>query len=602
MLTPIKRIYSSFAGVDLTNDPAKVQLNRSPYCVNMYKNYESTQGECVETIPGLKLLNTFEEKINGIYIFDISNVKRAIVHVGTKLYNWHSFPASENSILLYSDMNNAKSSMVVFEDKLYINDGKNYLVYDGTSIKEVKEEAFVPTTTISRLATSGGTIYQAVNVLTPKRKNSFVADGESKEYYLDTVLLDEADVTVYINDILVDSSKYSVNRGTGCITFTEAPSKPLTDGQDNVIIEFEKTGIDYNTRISNCNRSLVFDNRIFFTGNPQFKNAIFHCELQNPAYISDLAYYQDGTSDSAIKDFTIGNNLLWVFKEDSQQLDTIFYHIPTIDNDYGKIYPSKQGNVSQGCVSRCINFSDDIIFASKNGLEGIVGNILEEQITSHRSSLIDAKFINENNYTDIEFAEWNGYLLCLVDGKIYLADSRQKYSSFNSYEYEWYYWEFSNLNDKIVLLKEYEGSLYLCSNTGNIYLLSGTNDNGSIIYSCWTTPNDLFGNPNHLKTTNKRGGIAKIKTIQNSLMKVSVETNKKDEKLVKTFVGTGFDFNCIDFSAFSFATKNNSYVVYKIKQKKFIELKLRFYSDELDKPFGLYDATIEAYTGSYVKR
>lgn len=602
MLTPIKRIYSNFAGVDFTNDPAKVQLNRSPNSINMYKNYESTQGQCVETRPGIELINTFEDKVNGIYIFDINNIKKAIVHVGTKLYSWDSFPTSESKTLLHSDMNNAKSSMVVFEDKLYLNDGKNYLVYDGATIKNVSDDAFIPTTTISRLPASGGVIYQAVNVLTPKRKNSFVADGKSKEYYLDTVLLDEADVTVYIDNALLDSSKYTVNRGTGCITFVEAPEAPLTDGQDNVVIEFEKTGTDYVTRISNCNKSLVFDNRIFFTGNKQFKNAIFHSELQNPAYVSDLAYYQDGTSDSAIKDFTIGNNLLWIFKEDSQQLDTIFYHQPVIDSEYGKIYPSKQGNVSQGCIGRCINFNDDIIFASKNGLEGIVGNILEEQIISHRSSLIDAKFINENNYTDIDFTEWNGYLLCLVDGKIYLADNRQKYSSFNSYEYEWYYWEFSNLNDKIVLLREYEGKLYLCSDNGNIYLLNGTNDAGKIIYSCWTTPNDLFGNPNHLKTTNKRGGIAKIKTIQNSMMKVSVETNKKDEKLVKTFIGTGFDFNNIDFSAFTFTTKNNSYVVYKIKQKKFIELKLKFFSDELDKPFGIYDATIEAYTGSYVKR
>ena len=40
----------------------------------------------------------------------------------------------------------------------------------------------------------------------------------------------------------------------------------------------------------------------------------------------------------------------------------------------------------------------------------------------------------------------------------------------------------------------------------------------------------------------------------------------------------------------------------KIKQKKFIELCVKFFSDELDKPFGIYDAVIEAYVGSYIKR
>ena len=128
------------------------------------------------------------------------------------------------------------------------------------------------------------------------------------------------------------------------------------------------------------------------------------------------------------------------------------------------------------------------------------------------------------------------------------------------------------------------------------------NDDGEIIYSCWTMPNDVFGNENHLKTTNKRGGIAKIKTIPNGQIKVSVATNKKDEVLVTTYSATGFDFGNIDFTNFAFTTKNNSYVVYKIKQKKFIELVLKFYSDKLDKPFGLYDAVIEAYQGSYIKR
>lgn len=599
MLTPIKRTYSNLAGVDFSNDPSKVQINRSPDCTNMWKNYSSTQGACVETRPGIVQLENFTDSINGIHIYDIGT-RKAIVHAGTKLIEWNSFPSS-GYVVLKTDMNNQKSSMVVFQDKLYINDGSNYLVYDGNILKDVSEDAFVPTTTISRLPTGGGIVYQAVNVLTGKRRNSFVADGESTNYYLDTVMLEEnGTVKAWVNDVEVNN--FTVNRALGRITFDTAPVAPSTAGQDNVIIEFEKIGTDYNTRISNCTLSLTFDNRIFFAGNPQFKNAIFHCELKNPAYVSDLAYYQDGTSDSMIKSMTVGNNLLWVFKETSQQNDTIFYHVPTIDSEAGKIYPSKQGNISTGCVSQCTNFNDDIVFVSKQGLEGIGTDISQEQILSHRSSLIDAKFVNENNYEDLQLCEWRGYLLCLVDGNIYLADSRQKFQGINGYEYEWFYWKISQSIGKIVFLKEYKGVLYAGTDIGNVCQFDGTNDNGDVIYSCWTMPNDFFENENHLKTTNKRGGIAKIKTIPNGLLKVSVATDKKDEKLITTYSATGFDFNNIDFSNFAFTTKNNSYVVYKIKQKKFIELCIKFFSDELDKPFGLYDSVIEAYIGSYIKR
>lgn len=64
----------------------------------------------------------------------------------------------------------------------------------------------------------------------------------------------------------------------------------------------------------------------------------------------------------------------------------------------------------------------------------------------------------------------------------------------------------------------------------------------------------------------------------------------------------GFNYNSCTYDNFSYFSKNDSYIMYKIKEKKFIELSLKFYSDELDKPFGLYSATIEAFVGGYIKR
>ena len=340
MATPITRIYSNLAGCDFTNDPAKVALNRSPNCVNMYKDYTDTQGNCVQTRQGLKHMIHYYDpttmdyesmlvNINGLCKYEKDNKLYILVHAKNLLFKWdypneYAPEVVSPKNIIFKKMNNYKSSFVLFNDKVYINDGKNYLVYDGENVKNVSDDAFIPTTSISRLPHSGGNLYQDVNVLTPKRKNSFIADGESTEFYLDTVFLDEGEVKVWINDVILDNTEYSVNRVTGCITFMNAPEKPLTAGQDNIIIEFSKTGTDYDTRIPECTKNIVFDNRIFFTGNPQFKNAIFHCELNNPAYISDLAYYQDGTTDNAIKSFTVGNNLLWVFKEPSQQNEAIF--------------------------------------------------------------------------------------------------------------------------------------------------------------------------------------------------------------------------------------------------------------------------------------
>lgn len=632
MANMMTRLYSNLKGCDFTNDPAKVSLNRSPNCINMYKDYENTEGNCIQTRPGLTPMfetnarkylvvskKNYVCRVNGIFVFKKGNQKQILFHINDSLYA-SDYPLQdyyfENK--LSENMNDEKSSFVVFDNKLYINDGKNYLVYDGEKLKNVSEDAFIPTTTISRKPIGGGVLYQDVNVLTSRRRNSFCADGESTEYHLDTKLLDDEPLKVYINDIEIDSTEYSINKINGIVTFNTPPEAPLTEGQDNVIIEFAKWGTDYKERIANCKRSIAFDNRIFFTGNLQYSNAIFHCELNNPAYVSDLAYYQDGTSDSVIKDFTVGNNLLWVFKESSQQNDTIFYHTPTIDAEAGKIYPSKQGNISTGCVSRCVNFNDDIVFLSSLGLEGITGNIDSEQLINHRSTLIDGRFINENNYSDAVIVEWKGYLLILVNGSIYLADSRQVFQGEKGgYEYEWYYWIFSdNFKDNFgspCMIQSDDGELLIGTSKGFIYKLDRSsqideeeihvndlNVERSNIYSCWQTPYDIFGDTNNLKTTNKRGGVAKIKTIPNGKIKVSVQTNRKPEKFIKEYSANGFDFNDIDFNNFAFTLKDMSYIVYKIKMKKFIDLTLKFYSE--DRPFGLYDATIEVFQGSYIKR
>ena len=492
------------------------------------------------------------------------------------------------------------------KNKLYINDGKTYLVYDGKIVKCVTEdEPFIPTTTISRKAGNigGGETLQNVNVLTGKRKNTFLGDGTSTIFYLDAQVLDSTKVEAIVNDVeMKEDTDFTVDRIKGIVTFKETPSKPALSGYDNVVIIFSKTIEGYADRINKCNKAILFDNRIFYTGNPDYPNAIFHCELNNPQYISDLNYYEDGSDNSKITSMVVGNNVLWVFKNLDQNNANVFYHTPALDEEKGRYYPSSQGNVGLGCVSTSGNFGDDIVYLSRYGLEGITtDNLNSKQIIAHRSSLVDSKMINENDYENATFVEYKGYLLILVNGKIFLADSRQKYNYLNSFEYEWFYWDISNSKPNI--LKEYEDNLYIGAQDGSIFILEGTNDSANTINSYWTTPMDNFGYNNQLKTTNKRGGIAKVKTIPNGVIKVARKTDKADGyKYITEKSATGFSFLNLDFNNFSFITSNKSYLVYKIKEKKINEISLKFYSDEKDRPFGLYSSIIEAFVGGYVKK
>lgn len=619
--TPKTRVYNNFAGVDFTSDSTMVQLNRSPNCVNMYKNYNSSLGQAVETRPGFLNLLRLSGKIYGIhFVKTVSLSLKVLIHSGTKLLLWNSYPSPQEEsdmVVLFSNMEETKSRSFVYNDKLYINDGRNYIFFENNEIKTVESVASIPTTTIARNPSGGGTLYQPVNLLQSKRKNSFLANGTDKSYTLDTNGLDSTEIEATVNGTKkTEGTDFTVNRTTGVVTFSSAPTAPTTKGQDNVIITFSKTVKDYSSRIGECLLSCIFDNRIFFSGNSKFPNALFNSMLNDPTYVSDLAYYQDGSDNIPITSLLrVGDSIL-VIKSDDQQDAVVYYHTPreikTEEMDE-TTYPTKQGLAGIGCISMwgAKNFLDEPVFMSRLGLESFTKlNLGLERSIEHKSSMVDGKLVNESDLKEVHLEQWKGYLMCLINGHIYLADNRQKYlnKGTQQQEYEWYYW--NNIGDvvngefkKATLLKEYDGNLFFGTENGTIskFVDSIYNDNGRVIYSQWQTPSDSFGSENHVKTTNKRGGIANLKTIPGSICKLKEITNKLKEKEITRFNASGFSYAKFSYIDFSYNTSEKAYMKYKIKEKKWTHISLIFYSDEKDKPFGLFSATLEAFVGGYVK-
>ena len=604
------RIYANFKGIDLLNPAPLVDYSRSPDCLNVWKSYDTTEANIIETRPGYEAVQNFENKINGIFLY---TGNKLIVHAGTTLYKGSL--SGQTRDVLFTGMNDAESQMYMFGNDLYINDGANYLKYDGTTVTRVEDSAYVPTTSIGRAPSGGGTFYEDVNLLTPQRINGFQGDGTSRDFYLDAVEIDSVD-EVKVNDTVVASTDYSVNLITGCVTFNTAPSTPSLIGNDNVFITFSRTVDGYDERIKNCTIATVFDNRIFFSGNPDFPNGVFHSSLNNPAYCSDLDYYECGNNDNEVKALVVGNNVLWVFKRDDQNKDTIFYMQPNLDTNYGRVYPVSQGNVSIGCYSKGMNFKDNIVFFSRQGLEMMSGSIQYEQSVTHASSMVDSRMINESNYKFLRVCEYKGFMLAAIDNHIYLADSRNVFKgNTGGKEFEWYYWE---LPVNVTAFREVLGTLYFGTDDGDVFVVGGTNDNGQMIEAYWCTPRDFFNYVNHYKKTNKRGSIVRTKNIQNGKIKIATKTNKENEwTLVKEASTNGFSFKTFqdggsfDFANFTFEAGDYSYIVFRLKKKKFIDLQLKFYLDDvvedgehinLDKPFGIALVEIENFLGGYAKR
>jgi hypothetical protein len=489
-----------------------------------------------------------------------------LVHSGSKLFKVKDGVKSE----LYSGLKEAPSNSFIFENVWYFKDGIHYLQYKNNTLSEVK--GYVPTTSIGRKPEGGGSVLEDVNMLTGERINTFIGDGESKVFKLDALKLDtDYAVKVFVNDAEV--SGFTVNHDEGSITFNDdadAPPVPLTDGQDNVSIHFSKTNHVDRNKILNCTLLQVFDNRVFFSGNADQPNLIWHSSLDDPTYVSDLDYYREGLDAAQVKGLVAGNNALWVFREPSQANTTVFYHTPTIDSTYGKIYPSVHSSITIGCIGKAINFNDDICFFSDRGMEGISCDVTTEQAVAHRSSLVDRKMIAEADYKDMVLEEWEGYLLVFIGDKVYLADSRTAFNYEKHLEYEWFYWD---LQKRVLCTQVDKGVLYIGTEDG-VYTMTDTTCD---IESYWVTPKDKFGAASKLKTTSKRGCVAE------SSGDITVYAKVEDT----------------DFEKIGEYKNVSDYFVSRIKRKKFKDIQLKFFSDTR---FSLETITLEAFVGGYIKR
>lgn len=200
--------------------------------------------------------------------------------------------------------------------------------------------------------------------------------------------------------------------------------------------------------IRKCTIAAEYDGRIFLTGNPKLPNTVFysHRNLQgvnDPTYFGQLNYFNDGTGMNPNKSLLSTPSYLAVIKADSTGSGAIYYHTPS-ETEYDimpKIYPGAKGTAGIGSLGPCINFRDDPVFISAMGLDGISLSALNsERGIYHRSSNVDKWLLRHKDLHRAKLCEWKGYLVILLGGEIFMADSRQLFKHpAGSAQYEWYF-------------------------------------------------------------------------------------------------------------------------------------------------------------------
>lgn len=590
--------YSNLSGVDLSSDAREIAPNRASLCRNMYRSYADGLGSFLQTRPGFEALGNFGDEVFGVHFLELGEELYVLVHAGDGLFKWTSFPnppqpGELNSIFT---MNREPSVSFAFGTGLYILDGQNYIYFGGQYIYSVM--GFVPTTKIASEPLGASENYQAVNLLSEKRKNSFRGDGESTVYYLDAQNIGGIS-SVYVNGSLI--TNYTADLKNGTVTFTTAPSAPQL-GNDNVNITYYKTIASHRARIAGCKLVCVYDNRVFFSGNKDYPGYLYHSELNDPTYVADVNYYSDGNGQVNIKALAVKDGHLTVIKEKGP--NAVCTHSPSLSYTLGRIYPVSERVISLGCVCNngALAFRDDLVYLSPYGLEGINSLREQEEVRSlgHRSTNIDGGFLKED-LENARMLEWNGYLCILTGGRIYLADSRSLFYKDGAYEYEWFVWDniYSQTEEgQACLLFTFKNKLYFGAKNGSICCFDTTTDEGRPIESVWESRCETAGAPQIKKSVTKGGCVLLLKKIVNSALEVYSCSDREPERFVCRVNMGGFDFGALSFETLSFSLAEDNLVPVPLNEKAFKTLKIKLRSD---RPFGIGYMTYIAKLHNHIK-
>ncbi len=140
-------------------------------------------------------------------------------------------------------------------------------------------------------------------------------------------------------------------------------------GVDNFSIEFTHTVEGYAERIDKCTVMDVYENRLFFSGNPDYPNADWYSGVNDPLYVPDINYTEIGMDSSRIMGYLRTGSEQAILKSDGDDA-TIYMRSYNMLSDGKVIFPIKHGTSGIGAIApRAVcTFLDDPLYLSRNGV------------------------------------------------------------------------------------------------------------------------------------------------------------------------------------------------------------------------------------------
>ncbi|MBO7739931.1 MAG: hypothetical protein J6S34_00235, partial [Clostridia bacterium] len=216
-------------------------------------------------------------------------------------------------------------------------------------------------------------------------------------------------------------------------------TKKAKDGSD----EFYKVNSHYkgtaSDALKSCRFAAVFDGRVFLGGNPDLPDTVFHSVTpkreSDSLTFAPTAYLSCRDTAGEVSAFAVHPLYLALIKDRS------VYGV-TRKSSAGALHEAYEINgwcSSPRFVGSAYTYGDEPLFLSEGGVMALTpGKAWEEGRLENRSYYID-RLLGRLSCENAVFAEWNGYLVLLIDGKIFLGDASAAEKKNGLLAYEWYF-------------------------------------------------------------------------------------------------------------------------------------------------------------------
>lgn len=573
-------LYIKQTGDSLTNE---IIASGSPYYIQIYRSGISG---------GVRDMWSFSFGGESHLIYLIGK-KICRLKDGTAIELLECEDTSSNVVGVFTDTITGGSFCLLTGNTVYqyVNSGT-----EDEPVFELEEiEPYVPTILTSKSPTGGGHAIgeggaEDINLLTRRRKESFIGDDTSKDYYVASTINTEEPIVVMVQNsdgAFVETKDYTVNGNK--ITFTTA-KPPVVTGEDNVTVEYTASGESSAAEhLKKCKCITMYESKIFLSGSTdEYGSYVWYSAYDNPAYFPELNYIVVGSNYTNIMGFVPLGEYLGIVKETDETTNTVYLAYATTLDD-NTVYACKQSISGVGAVSMKTfkSLNDEQLFLSKSGIFG-----LDAEAVKNRSFYINKRLTAETGLEKAIAVVWNGYYILGINDKCYLLDSSQKTSwrtEWTNYLYECYYWE----NVPATAFIVYDGDLWFGTSDGKLCRfkketeIDAFSDDGKAIPCEWSTPLDNDNATYLFKTLTKKGGLCTIESMDNT----SVDAYLKADNEEEIFLGT--------ITAEQSGVPTDFY--FKKKKKKYKRLQFIFRNSKLNEGLKLNEV-VKCYTvGTYSK-